>query len=177
MRLRFYLRWLKMQLLRRYYRTKNVDATSYLASGSVIHHSLIMGPYGYIGPGAEIPAGVRMGKYVMVGPHLMITGNDHVFDRPGVATIFSGRPEPQESEIGDDVWIGARVTLIRGVNIGRGAIVATGAVVTRDVVAYSVVGGVPAREIRRRFTASEIAVHDEYLEAPATIGEYCSQLQ
>jgi len=173
MSIRSRLRWLRIQILRVRYRAAHVHPTSYLASGSSIHSSLVMGPYGYIGTGAEIPAGVRMGKYVMIGPSFLMTGNDHVFDNLGCAVIFSGRPEPRTSDIGDDVWIGARVTVIRGVNIGRGAIVAAGAVVTRDVANYSVVGGVPAREIRKRFRANEIAAHEEYLSAPARQGAYC----
>ncbi len=53
--------------------------------------------------------------------------------------------------IGNDVWIASHVTLIEGVNIGDGAIVAAGAVVTKDVPAYAIVGGVPAEVIRNRF--------------------------
>jgi acetyltransferase-like isoleucine patch superfamily enzyme len=53
--------------------------------------------------------------------------------------------------IGHDVWIGQNVLLKRGIRIGDGAVVAAGSVVTRDVGPFSVVGGVPAREIRRRF--------------------------
>lgn len=158
------------------YRASAVHYTSYLAYGSKIHPSLEMGSYGYIGPRAEIPKGVRMGKYVMIGPSFMVMGNDHVFDRPGCAVIFSGRPRQRVSEIGDDVWLGARVILIHGVNIGRGAIVAAGAVVTRDVAAYSIVGGVPAREIRKRFTSSEIVEHDRYLASSARAGEYARTL-
>lgn len=58
--------------------------------------------------------------------------------------------------IGNDVWIGANVTIIAGVKIGDGAIVAAGAVVTKDVPPYAIVGGVPAKIIRYRFTDSQI---------------------
>lgn len=57
--------------------------------------------------------------------------------------------------IGHDVWIGHGVTVTAGVTIGTGAVVGAGAVVTRDVAPYTVVGGVPARKIRRRFTAAQ----------------------
>lgn len=174
MRLRPILRWLRMQVARLRYRAPSVHHTSYLAGASHIHPSLRMGPYGYVGPHSIIPKGVRMGKYVMIGPAFMVVGNDHVFDKPGCAVIFSGRPPFRTSEIGDDVWIGARVVLLQGVNIGRGAIVAAGAVVTKDVAAYSIVGGIPAREIRKRFSGSEIAVHDSYLDEPASAGEYAA---
>ena len=53
--------------------------------------------------------------------------------------------------IGNDVWIGGRATILRGVTIGDGAVVGAGAVVTRDVEPYTVVGGVPARPIKKRF--------------------------
>lgn len=57
--------------------------------------------------------------------------------------------------IGHDVWIGHGVTITAGVKIGTGAVVGAGAVVTKDVAPYSVVGGVPAREIKRRFTEAQ----------------------
>ncbi len=58
--------------------------------------------------------------------------------------------------IGNDVWIGSRVIILDGVTIGDGAIIAAGAVVTEDVDPYSIVGGIPAREIRKRFTEDQI---------------------
>lgn len=84
-------------------------------------------------------------------------GDDHEF--------FDWRKENWVT-IGHDVWIGHGVTVTAGVTIGTGAVVGAGAVVTRDVAPYTVVGGVPAREIKRRFTEAqadalqEIAVWD-----------------
>jgi acetyltransferase-like isoleucine patch superfamily enzyme len=66
-------------------------------------------------------------------------------------------------EICNDVWVGARVTILDGVKIGDGAIIAAGAVVTSDVEPYSIVGGVPARKLRNRMN-SEIARELAYVE-------------
>jgi acetyltransferase-like isoleucine patch superfamily enzyme len=112
----------------------------------------------------------------MIGPELLITGADHRFDEPGVAVIFSGRPEPEACVIEDDVWIGARVTVLKGVRIGRGAIVAAGALVSRDVPPYTIVGGVPARPIRLRFDEEQQKIHDAYLALPPHEGRYCEQM-
>lgn len=73
---------------------------------------------------------------------------------------FCAEPRYEESKgritIGNDVWVGTGAILLDGVKIGDGAIVAAGAVVCRDVEPYSVVAGVPAKELRKRFSAEEI---------------------
>ena len=66
--------------------------------------------------------------------------------------------EYRGTTIGNDVWIGANAIVIDGVRIGDGAVVAAGAVVTKDVPAYAIVGGVPARIIRYRFLQTDIDV-------------------
>ena len=59
--------------------------------------------------------------------------------------------------IGNDVWVGCDVTILGGVCIGDGAVIAAGAVVTKDVESYTIVGGVPARTIKKRFTEEQIS--------------------
>jgi virginiamycin A acetyltransferase len=75
------------------------------------------------------------------------------------ADAMEGRQYPQKGDIviGNDVWIGYRAVIMPGVTIGDGAIIAACAVVTKDVAPYSIVGGNPAREIRKRFSESKIA--------------------
>lgn len=59
-------------------------------------------------------------------------------------------------DIGNDVWVGSHALIMDGVTIGDGAVVAAGAVVTKDVAPYTIVGGVPAKEIKKRFSESQI---------------------
>ena len=174
--LRNVLRRVRMSWRRLCYRAWGVHPTSYLGKNCNLHRSLKMGAYGYIGPHSVVPSGVTMGNYVMIGPELLVTGADHRFDEPGVAIIFSGRPDPRDVVIEDDVWIGARTTLIKRVRVGRGAVIAAGAVVTRDVPPYTIVGGVPARKIRLRFDEAEQKRHNTYLNLPPQEGTYCDPI-
>jgi galactoside O-acetyltransferase len=92
---------------------------------------------------------IVFGNDVLVGPNAVFRTSDHV-------TLDPERPIREQGHtagvivLEDDVWIAANVTVVGGVRIGRGAVVAAGAVVTADVEPYSVVGGVPARLIKRR---------------------------
>jgi acetyltransferase-like isoleucine patch superfamily enzyme len=93
--------------------------------------------------------GVELGDDVMLGTHTVILSSEHSFDD---VTVPMGR-QPSRFRpvvIEDDVYIGAHVTVLAGVRIGTGAIVAAGAVVTRDVPPYAIVGGVPAKQIGSR---------------------------
>jgi len=92
---------------------------------------------------------VVMGDNVLVGPHVVLRASSHRFDDRSTPIRNQGHTGG-EIEIGEDVWLAAHVTVLGNVRIGRGAIVAAGAVVTRDVGAYSIVGGVPARVIGER---------------------------
>lgn len=92
---------------------------------------------------------VAIGSDVLVGPNVVMRASDHRFSRRDTPIRLQGH-EPGEIVVGDDVWIGANATLVAGAHIGAGAIVAAGAVVTGDVEPYTIVGGVPAREIGRR---------------------------
>lgn len=173
-RLYFAARSVRMAWLRRRYRLRSVDRTFYLGGPGAISPDLVAGPYAYVGPGCRICPRVVLGAYVMFGPEVAIMGADHRFDLPGVPTIFAGRPEPVTTRIEDDAWVGLRAILLAGVTVGRGAIVAAGAVVTRDVPPYTIVGGVPARPIGERFPdPADRARHEAMLREPPRQGAYC----
>lgn len=88
---------------------------------------------------------IEIGKDCMIGPYCYITDHDHFFrkkDKIKSQDLF-GKPVV----IGNDVWIGAHVNILKGVKVGDGAIIGAGSVVTKDVLAYTKVAGVPAHQI------------------------------
>lgn len=158
-----------------WHRLRGIHSTCRVVFPNTISKDFELGPYSLVSRGAYICGKVKAGKYVMLAPDVTIAGADHVFDQPGMPMYFAGRPELQETVIEDDVWIGARVCILAGVRIGRGSIVAMGSVVTRDVLPYSIVGGIPSKLIRQRFDAEAAKVHDEMLRKPASRrGSFCS---
>jgi virginiamycin A acetyltransferase len=120
-------------------------------------------------PGA-LPEGSTVGAYCSVGAQLIVRRRDHPVDEsvlhPFFYTAALGLLEEDAIhpnvanplKLANDVWIGDRVTILSGCNsIGNGAVVAAGAVVTRNVPAYAVVGGVPARVLKMRLDEQQRA--------------------
>lgn len=107
--------------------------------------SSFCGAFCVIGVNSEI----YVGKHVMIAHAVSIRDTDHVFGDISIPMAAQGIVT-SPIVIEDDVWIGHGATILKGVKIGKGAIVAAGAVVTRDVEPYSIVGGVPAKLIRVR---------------------------
>ena len=103
-----------------------------------------------IGINASIGEQTRIGSDVMMGPDCVIYTRNHRFDRLDIPMREQGYGPVEPVEIGDDCWIGGRVTILPGVHVGNGAVIAAGAVVTKDVPPYAVVGGVPAKIIYNR---------------------------
>lgn len=92
--------------------------------------------------------GVRIGDRVYTSPFTQIIAVNHVFDDPDLPFVKQGITA-EGIVIEDDVWLGASVIITDGVHIGRGAVVAAGAVVTKDVPAHTVVAGIPAQVIKK----------------------------
>lgn len=93
--------------------------------------------------------GIRIGQGVRIGAHCVLVASMHNYADPTQFIKDQGWTA-QGIQLEDDVWLGARVTVLDGVRIGRGAVIAAGAVVTQDVAPYTVVGGVPARPLKQR---------------------------
>jgi acetyltransferase-like isoleucine patch superfamily enzyme len=170
-------RTLLMAYRRRRHGLRHVHRTFYIAGPAAISSDLRADAYSFINIGCRIGPCVQLGKYVMLGPEVAILGGDHRWDQPGVPIIFSGRCELKPTVIEDDAWIGYGAKVIAGVTVGRGAIVAAGAVVTKDVPPYEIHGGVPAKKIGERFsTPEQRQLHDQRLSGPATRGDYCESM-
>jgi acetyltransferase-like isoleucine patch superfamily enzyme len=111
---------------------------------------------------------LHIGRRVMIGPHCYFTDADH-----GTAPDISVQSQPMRLApliVEDEAWIGAHVTVLPGVRIGRGAVVGAGSVVTSDVPAFAVAVGAPARVIRDRRSA-ESSCSDEALGGSPAVGK------
>lgn len=148
-------RKVKMFYLIKKHRLKNVHKTIYMTGRSKISRDLVAGAYVFIARGCVIYPKVTIGDYTMLAPNVKILGGDHEINNAGTPIIFSGRSILKETKIGKDVWIGTNSIIMTGVNIGDGAVIAAGSIVTKDIEAYSVNGGVPSHKIRDRFNTEE----------------------
>lgn len=113
-------------------------------------HQTILGDRSGIGIGSHLYGPVKVGNDVMMGPECWIYTQNHATKNTDVSMCFQGFYPVQPVEIGNDVWIGGRVTILPGVKIGNGVIVGAGAVVTKDVPDFAVVAGNPAKIVKYR---------------------------
>jgi maltose O-acetyltransferase len=123
----------------------HIDATTLPVEIESFGGLLTIGDGTYINYGTSIwaRAGVSIGRNCLIGQHVIVMDSDYhgVYDHS-----LAGKAAPIVIE--DDVWLAARSTVLKGVHIGRGAVVAAGAVVTKDVPPRTLVAGVPARVVR-----------------------------
>ena len=122
---------------------KCVGGTGNIEIGSHCH----INPHSVIYSGS----GVRIGNYVLIGPSCVLAPANHAYATRNEPIREQGfMPSKGGINIADDVWIGANCTLLDGANIGKGAIVAAGSVVTGTLAAYGVYAGIPAKKIKER---------------------------
>lgn len=140
------------------YRLRSVGKGVLISKGTTIRPNCVeIGDYTFIGPNCALMAGdLKIGRFVMLAAEVAIVGGDHRIDVPGVPSIRTGRAVRKPVVIEDDAWIGRGAMIMHGVRIGEGAIVAAGALVTKDVEPYAIVGSPPARVIGQRFADAEL---------------------
>ena len=160
----------------RYFFYRNVSFRALVTSDSVISRKArinrhvkvfrsVVGDYSYISRRTSLVC-TSVGKFCSIAGSCMIGAGTHTMRNMSTSPIFTERknatgyswtqkstenPYSDKIEIGNDVWIGARVMIVGNVKVGNGAVVAAGAVVTKDVPPYAVVGGIPAKVIKYRF--------------------------
>jgi len=100
-----------------------------------------------------IRGNVIIGDNVMMGPQAIIYARYHNFDRTDIPMNRQGMEESGTVTIEDDVWIGARVTILKNVIIGKGSIIGAASVVTKNIPPYSIAAGDPAKVIRSRLVS------------------------
>lgn len=132
-------------------------------------YNLSVGDYTSIPKGSIFyctEAPLTIGNRVTFGPRPTIITGDHRIDVIGKYIQENVDKLPENDLpvlIEDDVWVGANVTILKGVTIGRGSVIAAGAVVSKSIPPYSIAGGVPAKVIKYRFTPEQILKHEEIL--------------
>lgn len=131
------------------------DCARYLLPDRDDVDRLIIGSFCSIGTGATFMMAGNQGHrndWISSFPFFYMS------EEPAFAGAENGYRPAGDTVVGNDVWIGSEAMIMPGIRIGDGAMIGTRAVVTRDVAPYSIVGGNPAREIRKRFADAEIAL-------------------
>lgn len=140
-------------------RNSSLGDFSYVARNSQLYNTRV-GKFSCIGPNVNTGMGAHPSKeFVSCHPLFYST----LGQASGLVIVEKNLfDEFPETVIGNDVWIGNNVTIRYGITIGNGAIIGSGAVVTRDVAPYSIVGGVPAKHIKQRFSEEEIKFLEKF---------------
>ena len=124
----------------------NIEHGADFGSGS----KLSIGDESGIGVNCRVPYDITIGKDVMMGPGVSVIGVNHDIDDVERPMIMQGYGKRAPVVIDDDVWIGRNAIILAGIHIGQGVVIGAGAVVTKDVKAFDIVAGNPARVIRNR---------------------------
>ena len=118
--------------------------------GATFGEFLTIGDRSGLGVNCELHGEIHIGNDVMMAPECIFYTVNHKTSRVDIPMCRQGIEDSRPIIVGNDVWFGRRVMVMPGVTIGDHSIVAAGAVVTKSFPSYSIIGGVPAREIKRR---------------------------
>lgn len=124
----------------------NINRGVYFGSGV----KLQIGNNSSIEVNCQIANDTKIGNDVMIAPEVVIFSVGHETSNVDIPMRLQGNTLPRPVSIGNDVWVGQRAIILPGVNIGDGAIIAAGAIVTKDVQPYQIVGGNPAKVLKHR---------------------------
>ena len=151
------------------FRNCSLSSNIAISNNSILSNTTV-DSYSYFGSNCKVH-NVSIGKFCSIGSDVKIGLSNHPTKRFVSTSPYFYLPKLNNIEtfvnnqfydprkpiiIGNDVWIGSNVLINDGVTIGDGSVIAAGAVVTKDVEPYSIVGGVPAKEIKKRFTTAQI---------------------
>jgi len=127
------------------------DSNNYFEEGIYIGNGkdVIIGKHCHINENVFIQ-GAIIGDFVMIAPNVSILNSTHNYTSIDLPMIMQGEEKNMNPTIEDDVWIGRNAVIMQNVIIGKGSIVGAGAIVTKNVEPYSIVGGVPAKLIKKR---------------------------
>jgi acetyltransferase-like isoleucine patch superfamily enzyme len=150
----------------------SIDANTFIMHGAILHvYNFRNLPHAFIRIGRDSligelnvlrgQGGITIGDRVYTAPLVQMLAVNHVYDDPTRPMVEQGITA-EGIVVEDDVWIGAGAIITDGVTIGKGSVVAAGAVVTEDVPPHTVVGGVPARMIRRKEAGSKQPLREVY---------------
>ncbi len=126
-----------------------IGRKGFVAGGSYITDSVTLGDNCSVNPYVTLRGKLTAGDGVRIGAYTCMVGFNHGFDRIDIP-IYEQPHVSKGIILGDDVWVGAHVTVLDGVRVGSHTILAAGAIVTKDVPDYAIVGGNPARVLRMR---------------------------
>jgi len=120
-----------------------------IEKGAIFSSKIELGDYSGIGVNCYVAHAI-IGNHVMIGPNCWIFSRNHKHDRIDITMDLQGYEEEKPVVIHDDVWIGANVTILPGVEIGKGSVIGASTVVTKNVPEYSIYCGNPGKVVKYR---------------------------